>query len=68
MPENNILKCSACGKKLGEGVINDGKLSLKCKCGTITTIEKSLPRQEAEKKYIQNRPYQDRLNLQKKTL
>lgn len=67
MPEKSVLKCCACGKKIGEGEINDGYVSIKCKCGAITTIQKTMPKPpEPEKKFIHNLPYQNRMDLNKK--
>lgn len=51
------FKCIKCKKKLAEGDIADGKVSIKCKCGTLNTIE------VRPKKYVQNAPYQSRINL-----
>lgn len=35
----NALLCSNCGKKIGEVSMKDGKVVIKCKCGTINTVE-----------------------------
>lgn len=53
------LKCTSCKKKLAEFNLVDGKLSVKCKCGTTNTIEAA----PASTKFIHNQPYQNRLNL-----
>lgn len=33
------IKCTNCGKKLGEAKIQDGELQIKCKCGTVNTVK-----------------------------
>lgn len=64
MPEEvkNAIRCSnpKCKKVIGSVELTDGKVSIKCKCGTTTTIEAK------PHKYIQNAPYQDRLDLEQK--
>ena len=35
----NAVICVNCGKKLAEANISEGKLAIKCKCGTVNTIE-----------------------------
>ncbi len=65
--EKDAIRCTSCKKILGKGVINDGKIEIKCKCGTLNTIQAELPKQPAEPgNYIHNRPYQDRMDLVKK--
>ena len=51
------IRCM-CGKLLATGSITDGEIELKCKCGKITKISKS----------IKNgcRPFQERMGLQTK--
>ncbi len=39
MPEKNDILCNNCRKKIAEGEISDGCLKIKCKCGTINTVE-----------------------------
>ncbi len=46
------IKCSRCGKKLGEAKLIDGIISIKCKCGVLNTIEKNNLR--ASRKPIDN--------------
>lgn len=54
--KKNEIRCNACNKLLATGVINDGKIELKCKCKTVNTIEVIPPPV----------PYQDRMGLVKK--
>lgn len=62
----DAIRCSnpKCNKVIGSGTVKDGKVSIKCKCGTTTTIEAQLPKQP--EKYIHNRPYQNRMDLEQK--
>lgn len=32
------IRCSSCNRLIGKGEINDGAISLKCKCGKENTI------------------------------
>ena len=64
--EKNSIRCSGCKKVIGElDYLNDGKLTIKCKCGVVNTIEATPPPKVPEK-FVYNTPYQDRLNLVKK--
>ena len=62
MSDKNIIRCSGCRKIIGEGVINDGHITIKCKCGVMNTLVAS----KKQEKFVYNQPYQDRMNLQKK--
>jgi hypothetical protein len=68
-----IIKCSneKCNKVIGEGKatvkkVYEGKqpaignIIIKCKCGTFNEIDSSV------KPYVQNQPYQNRMQLVKK--
>lgn len=61
--EKNIIRCTGCRKVIGEGTLNDGKISIKCKCGVLNTIEATPKPQPKQETTI---PFQDRLNLVKK--
>lgn len=37
--EKNVFRCSSCNKIIGKGNLSDGRIELKCKCGTVTAIE-----------------------------
>jgi len=37
------ILCSNCGKKLGEVSMKDGKVAIKCKCGTLNVKESKPP-------------------------
>lgn len=52
--EKNKIHCTGCKKVIGElDYLNDGKFSIKCKCGVINTIE-AAPKKTAETKVITN--------------
>lgn len=53
--KNKDINCSKCGKKIAEGDLTDGIISIKCKCGVINTIT-AKPKQA----------FQNRLNLEAK--
>lgn len=63
----DVIRCYNCRKIIGEGTISDGKISIKCKCGTLNTIE-AVPKLKApeQKNFVYNSPYQNRLGLVKK--
>lgn len=56
----DAIRCSNCRKLIGTGSLKDGKIAIKCKCGTTNIIE-AIPEQTAEKKFIYNTPYQNRI-------
>lgn len=62
----DAIRCSnpKCGKVIGSGTVNDGRISIKCKCGTTTTIEAAIPKPPGN--YVHNRPYQNRMDLEQK--
>lgn len=49
MPQLNSIRCSnnKCGKQIAKGYIEHGSISIKCKCGTETTIT-NIPKNEAK--------------------
>lgn len=58
----DMIRCSNCRKIIGEGTLKDGKISIKCKCGTLNTIEAVPKQQETEQKnFVYNTPYQNRI-------
>lgn len=63
MSDLQDIRCSKCQKLLAEAKIEEGKLAIKCKCGTMNTIE---VRQVNNKPFVYNQPYQNRLNLVQK--
>lgn len=50
---SNEIRCCSCGKKLAEGQIKDGHVSIRCKCGVMNNItatpEKKVKRPGPEK-------------------
>lgn len=34
----NDIRCCSCGKKLAEGQIKDGNISIQCRCGVLNLI------------------------------
>jgi phage FluMu protein Com len=36
--DKNEIRCCSCGKKLAEGQIKDGNISIQCKCGVINQV------------------------------
>lgn len=56
------IKCTNCGKKLGEADIKDGHVLIKCKCGTINSFA-ALP---GDKKVDNADSFTDRLKFEKK--
>jgi phage FluMu protein Com len=34
----NEIRCCSCGKKLAEGQIKDGNISIQCKCGVLNEV------------------------------
>lgn len=38
--ENKEIKCIACNKLIAKGILLEGSISIKCKCGTINTLKK----------------------------
>jgi phage FluMu protein Com len=51
----NEIRCCSCGKKLAEGQIKDGNISIQCKCGVLNLVtatpekkEKAPDREKAE--------------------
>lgn len=66
--EKKTIRCTGCNKVIGElGHLRDGKISIKCKCGTINVIE-AIPEEKTPepKNFVYNAPYQNRMNLVKK--
>jgi hypothetical protein len=65
MPES-LIKCKSCGKVIGEiENLKDGKITIICRnsrCKATNIIEVRPP-----KKYIQNAPYQNRMDLVRKS-
>lgn len=63
---NNLMKCRNCGKVLCEiEDLKDGKVTIICrnsKCKATNVIETRPP-----KKYVQNAPYQNRMDLVRKS-
>lgn len=57
----NAIRCSNCRKLLGEGVLRDGRISIKCKCGMVNTIEVTPEKKPTEEKFVYNAPYQNRI-------
>lgn len=38
MKGKNEIRCCSCGKKLAEGQIKDGNISIQCKCGVLNLV------------------------------
>jgi hypothetical protein len=51
--DKNDILCTGCRKKIADGILNDGRISIKCKCGTINTIE-ATPKETSVSKVILN--------------
>jgi len=56
----NEIRCCSCGKKLAEGQIKDGNISIRCRCGILNKVtaapEKKEKRQGPEKAEYSNFP------------
>lgn len=50
--ENKVINCISCKKLIAKGTINDGIISIKCKCGTVNTIEKEAKELKVETKEL----------------
>lgn len=40
--KKNDIRCCSCGKKLAEGQIKDGNISIQCKCGVLNLVTATL--------------------------
>jgi phage FluMu protein Com len=38
MKGKNDIRCCSCGKKLAEGQIKDGNISIQCRCGVLNLV------------------------------
>jgi phage FluMu protein Com len=38
MKGKNDIRCCSCGKKLAEGQIKDGHVSIQCRCGVLNLV------------------------------
>jgi phage FluMu protein Com len=43
------VKCSKCFNLLMKAIIVEGRIEIKCKCGTLNTIESKQPDRQREK-------------------
>lgn len=46
MKGNKDIRCCSCGKKLAEGQIQEGNISIQCKCGVVTDIAATKEKKE----------------------
>lgn len=44
--KNNDIRCCSCGKKLAEGQLTDGTISIQCKCGVMNHVTASPEKKE----------------------
>jgi phage FluMu protein Com len=42
----NDIRCCSCGKKLAEGQIKEGNISIQCKCGVLNLITATKKKKE----------------------
>jgi phage FluMu protein Com len=45
----NDVKCSKCFNLLMKAIIVEGRIEIKCKCGTLNTIESKQPDRQRDK-------------------